>query len=108
MHRQFLHTDVTVQLKMIAISCILANNISNDDPLCWRLLADCHLKLCAFTLAEYYYRKAQRLRMNFLESLIEQNSPDKCEEVLQMIPSFESDTSLTELEKTSLIQISAR
>lgn len=70
-------------------------------------LADTYLKLHAFTLAEYYYVKAKMVNLNYLQSLVDQNSMEKCQEALKHIPSFISKE-LTDQEKVILYEFYAK
>lgn len=85
-----------------------AKNASSDgeDKLCLRLLAETHLKLHAFTLAEYYYTKINLKNVNYLHSLVQQKCKTKCQEAIASIPSIiENDSTLTDDEKEQLIEI---
>lgn len=86
-----------------------ANNVSNDeDKLCLRLLADTHLKLHAFTLAEYYYTKIKAMNVKYLKSLVQQKCTTKCQEVIASISMVENDSTLSDDEKQQLIEIHAK
>lgn len=76
--------------------------------LCLRLLADVHLNLHAFTLAEYYYVKSNTMNLNFVQSLIYQNIPAKSQEAISLIPSIESNPELNDDDKTLLIEVVAK
>lgn len=86
-----------------------ANNISSDEviPLCLRLLADTHLKLHAFTLAEYHYVKIKVVNLNFVQSLIYQNCPIKSEEALTLL-SFMQTTVEFESYKDLITELQAK
>lgn len=87
---------------------VTANNISNDDALCLRLLADTHRHMHAFTLAEYYYVKTKTVNLEHLQCLVEQQCNEKCQEAIAIIPTIESDATLTTEEKSLLIEIFAK
>lgn len=76
---------------------------NSEDELCFQLLADTHLKLHAFTLAEYCYTKIKIVNLNYLKSLVEQNTPEKTSMFLTLIDSDE--VKLTDDEKTQLTEI---
>lgn len=83
-------------------------NASNDgdDALCLRLLAEVHLKLHAFTLAEYYFTRINQKGVNYLESLVQQKCATKCQEVIACIQSMiENGSTLTDEEKEHLTEI---
>lgn len=102
-HHQ-LNNSCSIKLLSIHLD-VLANNISNDDAKCLQLLADTHLKLHAFTLAEYCYTKTTNfVSPNYLKSLVEQNDPVKSQEVLKLFPSIENDSELTAEEKNQLTE----
>lgn len=83
-----------------------ANNVSNDDDkLCLSLLAETHLKLHAFTLAEYYYTKIKAMNVKYLESLVQQKCNTKCQEVIASMQIIENDSTLTDEEKQQLTEI---
>lgn len=91
---------------MFPFCFVLANNVSNgDDELCLRLLAQTHLKLHAFTLAEYYYSKLKAINVNYLECLVEQKCSTKCQEVISSVSKIENDSTLTEEDCCWLIEI---
>lgn len=66
-----------------------------------RLLADTHLKLHAFTLAEYCYAKSKTINLSYLQSLVHQNNATKCQEALAALPTVENEA-LTDVEKIEL------
>lgn len=93
---------------MKSIFFVPANNASNDgdDKLCLRLLAETHLKLHAFTLAEYYFTKINVKNVNYLESLVQQKCSTKCQEAIASIQAMlEGDSTLTDEEKEQLTEI---
>lgn len=53
--------------------------------MCLKTLADTHLKLHAFTLAEYCYVASKIMDLNLVKCLIEQINPVKCKEALILI-----------------------
>lgn len=73
--------------------------------MCMRLLADTHLKLHSFTLAEYYYIKTKTIKLKYLQSLVEQNNAAKSQEALTAITTFENESTLTDEEKIELTVI---
>ncbi|XP_031639627.1 tetratricopeptide repeat protein 37-like, partial [Contarinia nasturtii] len=76
---------------------------NSEEELCFRLLADTHLKLHAFTLAEYCYTKIKIVNLNYFQSLVEQNSSTKAS---LFISSMEKDEiQLTADEKVKLTEI---
>lgn len=82
------------------------NNASTeDDNLCLTLLAETHLKLRAFTLAEYYYTKIKAMNVKYLESMVQQKSTTKCQEVIALTSVVKNDSTLTDEEKQQLIEI---
>lgn len=96
---------------MTSILFVPVNNASNDgdDKLCLRLLAETHLKLHAFTLAEYYFTKINAKNVNYLESLVQQKCTTKCQEVIASIQSLtENGSPLTDGEKEQLTTIHAK
>lgn len=80
----------------------IANNQSTDDVICLRLLADTHLKLHAFTLAEFCYTKTKTINLNYLQSLVEQNNAVKSQEALSAVATLENELTLTDEEKIEL------
>lgn len=86
----------------------VAHNISSDDALCLQILADTHLKLHAFSLAEYNYVKIKMVNLNYLQSLIDQNVVDKCQVALEIIPSIENKPELTDQEKALITEIKVK
>lgn len=87
---------------------VVAHNISSDDALCLQILADTHLKLHAFTLAEFNYVKIKMVNMNYLQSLVDQNSLEKGQEALKTIPSIKNSSELTDEENARLTEIYAK
>lgn len=89
------------------INCILfsANSILNEDAVCLRFLADTHLKLHAFTCAEYCYTKIKAVNLNYMRSLVEQNSQAKCLEALTIASKIENDSKLTDEERAQLTEL---
>lgn len=67
-----------------------------------RLLADTHLKLHAFTLAEFCYTKTKTINLNYLQSLVEQNNAVKSQEALSAVATLENELTLTDEEKIEL------
>lgn len=53
-----------------------------------RMLADTHLKLHAYTLAEYCYTASGSNTINAIKCLAEQNKPEKWEEAVKRINEF--------------------
>lgn len=84
------------------------NGYAQIQVLCLRLLADVHLNLHAFTLAEYYYVKSNTVNLNFVQSLIYQNIPAKSQEAISLIPTVESNSELNDDDKTLLIEVVAK
>lgn len=84
------------------------NGYAQIQVLCLRLLADVHLNLHAFTLAEYYYVKSNTVNLNFVQSLIYQNIPTKSQEAISLIPTIESNSELNDDDKTLLIEVVAK
>lgn len=76
--------------------------------MCLRLLADTYLKLHAFTLAEYFYVKTKTINLNFVQSLIYQMNPAKSQEAISLISVIESESELSDNEKTLLIELFAK
>lgn len=86
---------------------VSAYNLRREDTLCQMKLADTYLKLRAFTSAEYYYVKIKTVNLNYLQSLVYQNSFTKCQEALEIISTFESEH-FTDQEKLLLNEIHAK
>lgn len=84
------------------------NGYAQIQVLCLRLLADVHLNLHAFTLAEYYYVKSNTVNLNFVQSLIYQNIPAKSQEAISLIQTVESNSELNDDDKTLLIEVVAK
>lgn len=73
---------------------------------CFQLLGDTHLKLHAFTLAEYSYTKSSNsASLNYLKSLVEQNNSVKSQEVLKLAPSIENESNFSEEEKNQFTEL---
>lgn len=53
--------------------------------LCLRVLGDTHLKLHAYTLAEYCYKASGTNTHNAIKCLVEQNKAEKWEEAFKTI-----------------------
>lgn len=83
----------------------LANNILNTDVMCLQFLANTHLKLHAFTLAEYCYTKINLVNVNYLRSLVEQGSQGKSQGALAIAPQIESDSKLSDDERAQLTEM---
>lgn len=73
--------------------------------MCLQQLADTHLKLHAFTLAEYCYIKIKAINLKYLQSLVEQNKTAKSTEALTAIPTVENEATLSDEEKIELTVI---
>lgn len=82
-----------------------ANGILNEDIVCLRFLADTHLKLHAFTLAEYCYAKSKTVNLNYVRSLVEQNSQVKCLEALTIALKIENNNKQTDEERAQLTEL---
>lgn len=84
--------------------CVLANSNSAFNTTCLKALGDTHLKLHAFTLAEYCYVTSKTESIYLARCLVEQRNPTKCEEALRITSVLHSTTDnaakeeLTELE----------
>lgn len=83
-----------------------ANSNSICYALCLKTLADTHLKLHAFTLAEYCYTASKTLNVNYIRSLIEQDNQAKSNEAKLAIKSLSND--LKNSEKTILPTLLAK
>lgn len=84
-----------------------ANNNAHekdDNNLCLRLLGDTHLKLHAYTLAEYCYWTSRTVNLNYLISLVEQNVESKCKDAIALIPKVNNNAALIESNRNSLAE----
>lgn len=73
---------------------------------CLKALGDTHLKLHAFTLAEYCYVKSKTENIDLVRCLVEQRNPKKCKEALCLTGLMHStDDDQTEAE---LIELEAK
>lgn len=70
-----------------------ANSNSNGFALCLSTLADTHLKLRAFTLAEYCYVASKTVNANYVQSLIEQENVAKRDEAKNVIAALMGEAS---------------
>lgn len=72
-----------------------------------KTLADVHLKLRAFTLAEYCYTRSGTRNADLSKCLIEQNNLAKCVEALKLIDEIEPQAT-DEEEKLNLVALKAK
>lgn len=85
---------------------ILANTNSTFNAACMKALADTHLKLHAFTLAEYCYVTSKTENIDLVRCLVEQRNPLKCKEALWLTGVMES--TVGDEMKAELIELEAK
>lgn len=83
-----------------------ANTNSAFNAACLKALAHTHLKLHAFTLAEYCYVTSKTENIDLVRCLVEQRNPLKCKEALWLTGVMES-TAGDEV-KAELIELEAK
>lgn len=100
----FLHYKIDSKINPCRFA--LANSNSTFNAACLKTLADTHLKLHAFTLAEYCYVTSKTENIDRVRCLVEQRIPTKSKEALwlsgAMYSTVEDDT------KAELIELEAK
>lgn len=84
----------------------LANSNSAFNAACLKTLADTHLKLHAFTLAEYCYVTSKTENIDLVRCLVEQRNPIKCKEALWLTGIMHS--TVADDVKSELIELEAK
>lgn len=84
----------------------LANSNSAINVACLKALGDTHLKLHAFTLAEYCYVKSKTENTDLVRCLVEQRNPKKCKEALRLTGVMHS--TVDDDTKAELIELEAK